>query len=199
MGLNSRPELQRGAVVWRQLEPTAANPRRACAGLRIRRKTGAVDWLKNARHCGGCVRNPRSPRAARPCPAQRAALCNRSATAGGRRSHRCRHGRLSRIDPPDIPSRSALSTAARYDEPIRFRAKVVVPGESFDQTGVELPLPTQVAPADSGQVELFGYDYSQPASVAAAGILERERQAGIPHQRLRAARPVCVRRTGRRA
>ena len=36
------------------------------------------------------------------------------------------------------------------------------PGESFDQTGFELPPPPQVAPADSGQGELFDDDYSQP-------------------------------------
>ena len=36
------------------------------------------------------------------------------------------------------------------------------PGESFDQTGFELPPPPQVAPVDAGQGELFGDDYSQP-------------------------------------
>lgn len=36
------------------------------------------------------------------------------------------------------------------------------PGESFDQTGFELPLPPQVALVDSGQGELFGDDYYQP-------------------------------------
>ncbi len=38
------------------------------------------------------------------------------------------------------------------------------PGEDFDQTGFELPPPPQVAPADAGQGELFGDDYSQPDS-----------------------------------
>jgi len=38
------------------------------------------------------------------------------------------------------------------------------PSESFDQTGFELPLPPQVAPADAGQGALFGDDYSQPDS-----------------------------------
>jgi hypothetical protein len=50
------------------------------------------------------------------------------------------------------------------DEPIRFRAEVMEPGEDFDQTGFELPAAPQVAPADSGQGELFGDDYSQPDS-----------------------------------
>jgi hypothetical protein len=36
------------------------------------------------------------------------------------------------------------------------------PGEDFDQTGFELPLPPQVALADAGQGELFGDDYAQP-------------------------------------
>ena len=36
------------------------------------------------------------------------------------------------------------------------------PGESFDQTGLELPLPPQVAPADAGQAERFGDEFSQP-------------------------------------
>ena len=47
-------------------------------------------------------------------------------------------------------------------EPIRFRAEVMEPGESFDQTGFELPPPPQVAPADAGQGELFGDDYARP-------------------------------------
>lgn len=48
--------------------------------------------------------------------------------------------------------------------PIRFRAEVMEPGEDFDQTGFELPLPPQVALANSGQGELFGDDYSLPDS-----------------------------------
>jgi hypothetical protein len=36
------------------------------------------------------------------------------------------------------------------------------PGEDFDQTGIELPPPPQVALADAAQGELFGDDYAQP-------------------------------------
>jgi hypothetical protein len=36
------------------------------------------------------------------------------------------------------------------------------PGESFDQTGFELPAAPQIAPADSSQGELFGDEFSQP-------------------------------------
>jgi hypothetical protein len=46
-------------------------------------------------------------------------------------------GELHALDPPD------LSPGLRYpqprDEPIRFRAEVMEPGEDFDQTGFELP------------------------------------------------------------
>ena len=38
------------------------------------------------------------------------------------------------------------------------------PGEDFDQTDFELPLPPQVALADSGQGGLFGDDYAQPGT-----------------------------------
>lgn len=48
--------------------------------------------------------------------------------------------------------------------PIRFRAEAMEPGEDFDHTGFELPLPPQVALANSGQGELFGDDYSLPDS-----------------------------------
>jgi hypothetical protein len=48
------------------------------------------------------------------------------------------------------------------DEPIRFRAEVMEPGEDFDQIGFELPAAPQVAPADAGQGELFCDDCSQP-------------------------------------
>jgi hypothetical protein len=44
------------------------------------------------------------------------------------------------------------------------RPEVMEPGESFDQTGFELPPPPQVAPADIGPGELFGDDYSQSDS-----------------------------------
>ena len=64
------------------------------------------------------------------------------------------------LDPPDFPS--GLSYPQQRDEPIRFRAEVMEPGESFDQTGFELPLPPQVAPADAGQAERFGDEFSQP-------------------------------------
>ena len=64
------------------------------------------------------------------------------------------------LDPPDFPP--GLPYPQPRDEPIRFRAEVMEPGESFDQTGFELPLPPQVALVDSGQGELFGDDYSQP-------------------------------------
>ncbi len=64
------------------------------------------------------------------------------------------------LDPPDFPP--GLSYPRPRDEPIRFRAEVMEPGESFDQTGFELPLPPQVALVDAGQGELFGDDYAQP-------------------------------------
>ncbi len=66
------------------------------------------------------------------------------------------------LDPPDFPP--GLPYPQPRDEPIRFRAEVMEPGESFDQTGFELPPPPQVAPVDAGQGELFGDDYSQPDS-----------------------------------
>jgi hypothetical protein len=64
------------------------------------------------------------------------------------------------LDPPDFPP--DLPYPRPRDEPIRFRAEVMEPGESFDHTGFELPLPPQVALAVAGQGELFGDDYSQP-------------------------------------
>ena len=66
------------------------------------------------------------------------------------------------VDPPGFPP--TLPYPRPRDEPIRFRAEVMEPGEDFDQIGFELPLPPQVAPADAGQGELFGDDYSQPDS-----------------------------------
>ncbi len=46
-------------------------------------------------------------------------------------------------------------------EPIRFHSEVMEPGESFDPTGFELPLPPQLGPAEAGQGELFGDGFSQ--------------------------------------
>jgi len=64
------------------------------------------------------------------------------------------------LDPPDFPP--GLPYPRPRDEPIRFRAEVMDPGEDFDQTGFELPAAPQVTLADSGQGELLGDDYSQP-------------------------------------
>jgi hypothetical protein len=64
------------------------------------------------------------------------------------------------LDPPDFPP--GLPYPQPRDEPIRFRAEVMEPGEDFDQTGFELPLPPPVVPTDAGQGELFGDDYAQP-------------------------------------
>ena len=66
------------------------------------------------------------------------------------------------IDPPDCPP--GLPYPQPRHEQIRFRAEVMDPGESFDHAGFELPAAPQVAPADAGQGELFGDDYSQPDS-----------------------------------
>jgi hypothetical protein len=60
------------------------------------------------------------------------------------------------LDPPDFPP--GLPYLQPLDEPIRFRTEVMEPGESFDQSGFELPPPPQVAPTDAGQGELFGDD-----------------------------------------
>ena len=59
------------------------------------------------------------------------------------------------LDPPDFSP--GLPYPRPRDEPIRFRAEVMDPGEEFDHTGFELP-------ADAGQGELFGDDCSQPDS-----------------------------------
>lgn len=63
------------------------------------------------------------------------------------------------LDPPGFPP--GLPYPQPRDEPIRFRAEVMEPGEDFDQTGFELPPAPQLAPANSGQGELFGDDYAQ--------------------------------------
>jgi hypothetical protein len=59
------------------------------------------------------------------------------------------------------------------DDPTRFRAEVMAPGEGFDQTGFELPRTPQVAPADSGQGEMFADDYSQPDAADAEPVFWR--------------------------
>jgi hypothetical protein len=64
------------------------------------------------------------------------------------------------LDPPDCPP--GLPYPKPRDEPLRFRAEVMEPGEDFDQTGFELHAAPPDAPADPGQGELFGNDYSQP-------------------------------------
>jgi hypothetical protein len=64
------------------------------------------------------------------------------------------------LDPPECPP--GLPYPMPRDEPIRFRAEVMEPGEDFDQIGFELPAAPQVAPADAGQGELFCDDCSQP-------------------------------------
>ena len=71
-------------------------------------------------------------------------------------------GELHALDPPELPP--GLPYPQPRDEPIRFRAEVMEPGEDFDQTGFELPPPPQVVPTDAGQGELFGDDYAQPDS-----------------------------------
>lgn len=63
-------------------------------------------------------------------------------------------GDFHALDPPDFPS--GLPYPQTRDDPIRFRAEVMEPGESFDQTGFALPPPPQVTPADAGQGELSG-------------------------------------------
>jgi hypothetical protein len=60
------------------------------------------------------------------------------------------------LDPPRFPP--GLPYPQPRDEPIRFRAEVMEPGEDFDQTGFELPPAPQLAPADAGQGELSGDD-----------------------------------------
>jgi hypothetical protein len=69
-------------------------------------------------------------------------------------------GERHALDPPDFPP--GLPYPQTRHEKVRFRAEVMVPSDDFDQTGFELPPAPQVAPADSGQGELFGDDCSQP-------------------------------------
>ncbi len=71
-------------------------------------------------------------------------------------------GELHALDPPDFSP--GLPYPRPRDEPIRFRADVMEPGESIKQIGFELPPAPQVAPADAGQGELSGEDYTQPDS-----------------------------------
>ena len=77
-------------------------------------------------------------------------------------------GELHALDPPDLSP--GLPYPQPRDEPIRFRAEVMEPGEDFDQTGFELPPPPKVAPADAGQGELFSDDYAQPDSADAEPV-----------------------------
>ena len=53
---------------------------------------------------------------------------------------------------------SGLAYPQHRDDAIRFRAEVMEPGESFDQTGFELP---PAPPQDPTQPELFSDDCSQ--------------------------------------
>ncbi|MSU49352.1 MAG: hypothetical protein EXS37_09750 [Opitutus sp.] len=72
------------------------------------------------------------------------------------------------VDPPPFESR--LPYPRPRDEPIRYRAEVMAPGEDFDQTGVELP-PAPEAPAEAtGQGLLFDDDCSQPDSADAEPV-----------------------------
>ena len=69
------------------------------------------------------------------------------------------------VDPPPFESR--LPYPRPRDEPIRYRAEVMAPGEDFDQTGFELP----AAPAEAtGQGLLFDDDCSQPDSADAEPV-----------------------------
>jgi len=63
-------------------------------------------------------------------------------------------------------------------EPIRFRSEVMETGESFDQTGFELPLPPQLGPADAGQGELFGDEFSQSETNDGEPVFWRAGSAG---------------------
>ena len=66
------------------------------------------------------------------------------------------------VDPPQIASR--LPYPRPRDEPLRYRAEVMEPGEDFDETGFELP-PAPEAPAEAtGPGLLFDDDCSQPDS-----------------------------------
>lgn len=67
-------------------------------------------------------------------------------------------GDCNALDPPPCPP--GLPYPKPRDAPIRFRAEVMEPGGDFDQTGFELPAAPQIAPANSGQGELFGDEFS---------------------------------------
>ena len=72
------------------------------------------------------------------------------------------------VDPPPFESR--LPYPRPRDEPIRYRAEVMAPGEDFDQTGFELPA-APAAPAEAtGQGLLFDDDCSQPDSADAEPV-----------------------------
>ncbi|MBI4621699.1 MAG: hypothetical protein HY736_00565 [Verrucomicrobia bacterium] len=72
------------------------------------------------------------------------------------------------VDTPRFESR--LPYPRPRDEPLRYRAAIVEPGEDFDQTGFELP-PAPEAPAEAlGQGQLFDDDHSQPDSADAEPV-----------------------------
>ncbi len=74
-----------------------------------------------------------------------------------------------RIEPPQ-PFESRLPYPRSRDEPIRYRAEVMAPGEDFDQTGFELT-PAPAAPAEAtGQELLFDDDFSHPDSAEAEPV-----------------------------
>ena len=68
-------------------------------------------------------------------------------------------------------------------EPIRFRSEVMETGESFDQTGFELPLPPQLGPADAGQGELFGDEFSPSETNDGEPVFWRAGSAGARRPR----------------
>ncbi|MSU50192.1 MAG: hypothetical protein EXS37_14095 [Opitutus sp.] len=64
------------------------------------------------------------------------------------------------IDPPRCEPR--LPYPRPRDEPLRYRSAMMETGETFDQTGFELPPAPEAAPDAAGQGQLFSDDYSQP-------------------------------------
>lgn len=78
-------------------------------------------------------------------------------------------GAASPVDHPPFESR--LPYLRSRDEPIRYLAEVMEPGEDFDQTGFELPA-APAAPAEALEQELlFHDDCSQPDSADAEPVL----------------------------